>query len=81
MSFLAARLVLAHHRATTATGPIPVVTATGPVAADPVTGPATGPVVTDDRYPATGPLSTVDPAAAAVIEDDPATLQLIAVRR
>ena len=79
VSFLAARLVLAHHRATTATGPIPVVTATGPVVA---TGPvATSPVVGQDRNPATGPLSTVDPAAAAVIEDDPATLQLIAVRR
>ena len=73
-SFLAARLVLAHHRATTATGPIPVVSATGPVAA----GPATGPV---SPGPATGPLATVDPAAAAVLEEDPATLQLIAVRR
>jgi putative flippase GtrA len=75
VSFLAARLVLAHHRATTATGPIPVVTGTGP---------ATGPVVVgggQEPHPATGPLSTVDPAAAAVIEDDPATLQLIAVRR
>jgi putative flippase GtrA len=63
VSFLAARLVLAHHRATTATGPIPVVPAT------------------DDPHPSTGPLATVDPAAAAVIEDDPATLRLIAVRR
>ncbi|MDT7743305.1 MAG: hypothetical protein QOE59_2383 [Actinomycetota bacterium] len=67
-SFLAARLVLAHHRATTATGPIPVVTSTGPVAPR-------------DPNPATGPLATVDPAAAAVIEDDPVTLRLIAVRR
>jgi putative flippase GtrA len=71
VSFLAARLVLAHHRATTATGPIPVVTATGPV------GTGSRP----DPHPTTGPLSTVDPAAAAVIEDDPATLRLIAVRR
>ena len=82
VSFLAARLVLAHHRATTATGPIPVVTATGPVAA---TGPtaATGPIETGrapEARPTTGPLATVDPAAAAVIEDDPATLRLIAVR-
>jgi putative flippase GtrA len=60
VSFLAARMVLAHHRATTATGPIPVVTGANP---------------------ATGPLATVDPAAAAVIEDDPVTLRLIAVRR
>ena len=73
-SFLAARLVLAHHRATTATGPIPVVSATGPVRRDPATGPAS-------PRPATGPLATVDPAAAAVLEEDPATLQLIAVRR
>ena len=76
VSFLAARLVLAHHRATTATGPIPVVTATGPLA-------ATGPIglpADPDPHPATGPLATVDPAAAAVIEDDPATLRLIAVR-
>jgi putative flippase GtrA len=74
-SFLAARLVLAHHRATTATGPIPVVTATGPVA-------ATGPIhLGNERHPTTGPLATVDPAAAAVIEDDPVTLRLIAVRR
>jgi putative flippase GtrA len=50
VSFVATRLVLAHHRATTATGPIPVVTDPGPL-------------------------------AAAVIEDDPATLRLIAVRR
>ncbi|NMO90098.1 GtrA family protein [Actinomycetospora sp. TBRC 11914] len=64
VSFLAARLVLAHHRTTTATGPIPVVGVAEP-----------------DPYPSTGPLATVDPAAAAVIEDDPATLQLIAVRR
>ena len=82
VSFLAARLVLAHHRATTATGPIPVVTATGPVAA---TGPlaATGPIEAGrppEAPPTTGPLATVDPAAAAVIEDDPATLRLIAVR-
>jgi putative flippase GtrA len=76
-SFLAARLVLAHHRATTATGPIPVVTATGPVA-------ATGPIPAAGHWPSgpfTGPLATVDPAAAAVLEEDPATLQLIAVRR
>ena len=66
VSFFAARLVLAHHRATTATGPIPVVTATGPARRE--------------TAPATGPLATVDPAAAAVLEDDPATLQLIAVR-
>lgn len=71
VSFLAARLVLAHHRATTATGPIPV------VPGGPVTVPDPGP----DPYPSTGPLSTVDPAAAAVIEEDPATLRLIAVRR
>ena len=70
VSFLAARLVLAHHRATTATGPIPVVTATGPVGVAPA----------PDPHPTTGPLATVDPAAAAVIEDDPATLRLIAVR-
>lgn len=69
VSFLAARLVLAHHRTTTATGPIPVVPG-GPV-----------PVPDPDPHPATGPLSTVDPAAAAVIEEDPATLRLIAVRR
>jgi putative flippase GtrA len=74
-SFLAARLVLAHHRATTATGPIPVVTSTGPVVT------STGPVAPRDPNPATGPLATVDPAAAAVIEDDPVTLRLIAVRR
>jgi hypothetical protein len=60
-----------------------VVTATGPLAA---TGPgaATGPVrLPDDAgaHPATGPLASVDPAAAAVIEDDPVTLRLIAVRR
>lgn len=67
VSFLAARLVLAHHRTTTATGPIPVVPG--------------GPVPDPDPHPATGPLSTVDPAAAAVIEEDPATLRLIAVRR
>jgi len=81
VSFLAARLVLAHHRATTATGPIPVVTATGPVATGPAA--ATGPIGTghtQDPLPTTGPLATVDPAAAAVIEDDPATLRLIAVR-
>jgi putative flippase GtrA len=69
VSFLAARLVLAHHRATTETGPIPVV----PPGAVPDPGP--------NPHPATGPLSTVDPAAAAVIEEDPATLRLIAVRR
>jgi putative flippase GtrA len=79
VSFLATRLVLAHHRATTATGPIPVVTATGPLA-------ATGPIQVradpaPDPHPSTGPLATADPAAAAVIEDDPATLRLIAVRR
>jgi hypothetical protein len=75
VSFLAARLVLAHHRATTATGPIPVVSAAGPLA-------DTGPVVgrAPEPHPTTGPLATVDPAAAAVIEDDPATLRLIAVR-
>jgi putative flippase GtrA len=83
VSFLAARLVLAHHRATTATGPIPVAKATGPLAA---TGPgaATGPIrltAGPGTHPATGPLATVDPAAAAVIEDDPVTLRLIAVRR
>jgi putative flippase GtrA len=71
VSFLAARLVLAHHRATTATGPIPVVTA----------GPAPAERPEYPEHPATGPLATVDPAAAAVIEDDPATLRLIAVRR
>lgn len=72
VSFLAARLVLAHHRATTSTGPIPVVGATGATA-------PTGPIRVE--HPGTGPLATVDPAAAAVLEDDPATLQLIAVRR
>ncbi len=85
VSFLAARLVLAHHRATTATGPLPVVTATGPVPATGATGPlpAVDPGTRDPgtRNPATGPLATVDPAAAAVLEEDPATLQLIAVRR
>ena len=59
---------------TSATGPL---AATGPGAA---TGPirlAAGP----GTHPATGPLATVDPDAAAVIEDDPVTLRLIAVRR
>jgi hypothetical protein len=37
--------------------------------------------VVEGHGPGTGPLATVDPAAAAVLEDDPATLQLIAVRR
>lgn len=83
VSFLAARMVLAHHRATTSTGPIPVVTAAGPVTATGATGPlpATSAGGTDARDPSTGPLATVDPAAAAVLEEDPATLQLIAVRR
>ncbi|MCD2193298.1 GtrA family protein [Actinomycetospora endophytica] len=85
VSFLATRLVLAHHRATTTTGPIPVVTATGPVpTASPTADTGPIPVVPDDpgtRSPGTGPLATVDPAAAAVLEEDPATLQLIAVRR
>ena len=81
VSFLAARLVLAHHRATTATGPIPVVTATGPVPTTGATGPITGTDPLPAASPGTGPLATVDPAAAAVLEDDPATLQLIAVRQ